>query len=223
MWGNSIGMDLRREQQSENEKDVWEFSRVWIGGIWGGVRGVGRRRGQFDLSVDFRLIPSAFCNPHHIPTAARSSEAAESQIINQKKYTSAHSENPSRASLGAYWVGFTRGERGGWLSLSMMCCLLSQHVHSRKEGKKSHCNVRSLVQEQKLTTTDIREMTAITQIQTSLRKMVSGSQVDWKAKTAKMFVRADERGNGEDAEVRPGVTLIWSAINFRPETGQSFS
>lgn len=56
------------------------------GGVRVGVV-VGSRRqlgGQFDLGVGFALILSAFCTPHRIPTAARSSEAAERQIINQK-------------------------------------------------------------------------------------------------------------------------------------------
>lgn len=60
--------------------------------------GGGGSWGQFHRGVDFALILSAFCTPHRIPMAARSSEAAESQIINQKNTplltAKTHQEHP---------------------------------------------------------------------------------------------------------------------------------
>lgn len=70
--------------------------------------------GQFDLDVGFTLILSVFCTPHRIPTAARPSEAAERQIINQKKNTppltaKTHQERPC---LHTEWAPQGGGE--GW-------------------------------------------------------------------------------------------------------------
>lgn len=142
MWGNGKGTHLRREEQSEGEKDMWEFLRVWIGGGevrvgvgWGGGGSWGAIRSGRWFHADSVCILHASSYPNG---SSFIWSCWKTNHKSKKKYTSAHSKNPSRAPLPAYWVGSTRRGRGvgGQLSLSMMCCLLSQHVCDRKKRRK---------------------------------------------------------------------------------------
>lgn len=201
--------------------------------------------GQFDLGVGFALILSAFCTPHRIPTAARSSEAAERQIINQKKIHLRSQQKPIKSAPACILSGLHKaGERGGGAAVSVndvlpsftACLRQKEKQEGRMEGgvnkKKSLQCESTCVTKENDNDGDARDDGNHANTNAFEGKWsAGGSLIGRKAKTFQMFDRTSEcpneglrvwmrgsDGHPEGPPVRLGITLISGAVNSRPDT-----